>query len=37
MAPLGRKRKAGAAPMESADKREKLAEGAAVVIEHCTS
>uniref|UniRef100_A0A0G2K8K5 Selenoprotein H n=1 Tax=Rattus norvegicus TaxID=10116 RepID=A0A0G2K8K5_RAT len=37
MAPLGRKRKAGAAPIESADKREKLAEGAAVVIEHCTS
>uniref|UniRef100_A0A8C6GBC2 Selenoprotein H n=1 Tax=Mus spicilegus TaxID=10103 RepID=A0A8C6GBC2_MUSSI len=37
MAPHGRKRKAGAAPMETADKREKLAEGATVVIEHCTS
>ncbi|GAB1286501.1 Selenoprotein H [Apodemus speciosus] len=35
MAPLGRKRKAGAAPIETAGKREKLAEGAAVVIEHC--
>lgn len=34
MAPLGRKRKAGAAAMETANKREKLAEGAAVVIEH---
>ena len=37
MAPHGRKRKAGAAPMETVDKREKLAEGATVVIEHCTS
>lgn len=34
MAPLGRKRKAGAAPIETVDKREKLAEGATVVIEH---
>lgn len=35
MAPNGRKRKA--APAETVDKREKLAEGPAVVIEHCTS
>uniref|UniRef100_A0A8C2QCB0 Selenoprotein H n=1 Tax=Cricetulus griseus TaxID=10029 RepID=A0A8C2QCB0_CRIGR len=33
MAPSGRKRKA--APAETVDKREKLAEGPAVVIEHC--
>ncbi|KAH0508813.1 Selenoprotein H [Microtus ochrogaster] len=33
MAPIGRKRKA--APAETVDKREKLAEGPAVVIEHC--
>lgn len=32
MAPIGRKRKA--APAETVDKREKLAEGPAVVIEH---
>lgn len=34
MAPLGKKRKAGSEPGETADKRGKLTEGAAVVIEH---
>lgn len=38
MAPLGRKRKAARAPGEAAeDKRGKLAAGAALLIEHCTS
>uniref|UniRef100_A0A8C5L0E3 Selenoprotein H n=1 Tax=Jaculus jaculus TaxID=51337 RepID=A0A8C5L0E3_JACJA len=37
MAPRGRKRKVEAALGANSEKREKLAEGAVVVIEHCTS
>uniref|UniRef100_A0A8C6S1P8 Selenoprotein H n=1 Tax=Nannospalax galili TaxID=1026970 RepID=A0A8C6S1P8_NANGA len=37
MAPRGRKRQAEATPGARVDKREKPAEGPAVVIEHCTS
>uniref|UniRef100_A0A8C0WVW6 Selenoprotein H n=1 Tax=Castor canadensis TaxID=51338 RepID=A0A8C0WVW6_CASCN len=37
MAPRGKKRKAEAGVIATADKKEKLANGAVVVIEHCTS